>query len=209
MTTLAGEIRAALKNSTGALSAADIFLQCESATSVDQVTLNLYSFIKRDEVLHKKSLTGSDGTYEYNAGFVPGRAFSGQAETSRMVKGKSMSAGGGSLGRPRAAPTPPRMPVTTAKMLERVVDKVEADKKPAKRKYKKRTPPQALPVPIAERIATALPAPIALKAPALFAIRDDGMVGISLGTNAVSLPPAEVQRLQDFLKTVSPLWSNQ
>lgn len=207
MTTLAAEIRDALKNATRPLTSAAIYEQCDTATSVDQVSVNLHSFVKRGEATHSRALGQVSGTYEFDKSFVPGRKPNGPEP--RSVKGASMSAGGGSLGRPRAAPTPPRMPVTTAKMLERVVDKVEADKKPAKRKYKKRTPPQALPVPIAERIATALPAPIALKAPALFAIRDDGMVGISLGTNAVSLPPAEVQRLQDFLKTVSPLWSNQ
>lgn len=42
---------------------------------------------------------------------------------------------------------------------------------------------------------------------AVFAIRHDGQLGIDNDGHAIALPRPEVQRLQEFLKTVSPLWS--
>lgn len=42
---------------------------------------------------------------------------------------------------------------------------------------------------------------------AVFAIRHDGQLGIDNSGMAVSLPKLEVQRLQEFLKTVSSLWN--
>lgn len=84
--------------------------------------------------------------------------------------------------------------------------KVKPTTKKEKRKYKKRAPPIALPTTLPAPSPAALPA-IPSTATALFAIRDDGMVGIALGNESVSLPAAEVQRLQNFLKTVSPLWN--
>lgn len=42
---------------------------------------------------------------------------------------------------------------------------------------------------------------------AVFAIRQDGEIGIDHAGKAVSLPREEVQRLQAFLNTVSQLWS--
>lgn len=74
--------------------------------------------------------------------------------------------------------------------------------KKTKRKYKKRTPPQA-PAPATD------PDPPANGSPgsAVFAIRQDGELGIDNGGKVVALPKSEVQRMQAFLKTVSPLWN--
>lgn len=68
-----------------------------------------------------------------------------------------------------------------------------------KRKYTHRAPPQE---------QTPSPAAVALdSSAAVFAIRQDGELGIDRDGQAVSLPRMEVQRLQAFLKTVAPLWS--
>ena len=86
--------------------------------------------------------------------------------------------------------------------------------KAAKRKYTRRAAPHPLPTlsrqrerELGSKPSLPLRDSAGERGESLFAINEDGDLGITKGESRIAMNRTDVQRLQTFLKTVAPLWS--
>lgn len=130
------------------------------------------------------------------------------AEGARMVNGRDTKDDDEVVAPPKAKKAKPGRGPKQSRVAKAAKPKKEKKAKKAKRTPVRR-PPQMLPVSIGY-VPPGIPeAPTDSAAPgiAVFGIRHDGKLVIDNDGQAVALAKPEVQRLQGFLKTVSPLWS--
>lgn len=207
MTTVADEIRAALKDVRGdGLTPEEVYVKCNSATSADQISIALSAFVKRDEAIRTTVHGQRAGRFRLNPQYVPARGQEEPGNGARLVMGSAHD----------DKQTPGPKPGKKNKKKRGKAAKKKAGKK---RKYTRRVAPHPLPTLShqgrGKRFKNSLSpggretergASAAGQRASDFAINEDGDLGISAGEHKIALSRPEVQRLQGFLNTTAPLW---
>ncbi|HKQ24126.1 MAG TPA: hypothetical protein VJT81_06755 [Burkholderiales bacterium] len=156
------------------------------------ISNGLFALMAADEIKHEKVEGHGTQYWLPSSGNKSPPPPMAHDEAVRVVKRRSAAA-------PVPKPAKKSPPGKRGRKKAAPVNEVKAARIPAKRKYTRRAAPQPQPAPLAPRAAE--PTDV------VFAIRNDGELGIDKHGNAVSLSRADVKRLKDFLQTVAPLWS--